>query len=158
MMRRGNGVRQDNHAGLAAGKTASHAQALRLAPESGLPSLPIFEDEREIAGERIEQSLRVAGMTRAAATRAVPAGDIELIDDAGQSVLVELKVRHHDPKPRDIDAAHNYQPIPKEAQGNRICRWPSRLTNRTIKGNLFRAGAVGSQSRQVTTDYAEGAD
>ncbi len=85
-------------------------------PEGGLPeplhfdpnaspTLPRVADESEVAESRIMETLQVAGMTRAQLESAGDTGaDIELVNSAGDHILVEVKVRERDPKRRDFDA------------------------------------------------------
>ncbi len=78
-------------------------QPIRFDPEMDLVILPRVGDEFEFAEARIMQTLRVAGMTTSAVGQGTSRSDIELIDDNGHRVLIELKVRDHDPKPRDFE-------------------------------------------------------
>ena len=86
-------------------------------PDSGLPEplrfdqanspiLPRVADEREVAETRILETLQVSGMTRATPGQDVAIEDasIELVDPAGNRLLIEITVRETDPKPRDLKA------------------------------------------------------
>ena len=64
--------------------------------------LPRVADESEVAEARIAETLRVSGMTRSTAVDPSKA-DIELIDDKGNHILIDIKVRERDPKKRDFD-------------------------------------------------------
>lgn len=79
-------------------------EPLRFDPDAS-PTLPRVADESDIAESRITETLQVAGMTRAQSESAGDTGaDIELVNSAGDHILVEVKVRERDPKQRDFDA------------------------------------------------------
>jgi len=78
--------------------------SIQFDPEKDSEDLPRVPDEIEFAEERIAQSLRVAGMKRSLPPDDTSA-DLELIDEEGHCILVELKVRENDPRARDYDQA-----------------------------------------------------
>jgi hypothetical protein len=79
-------------------------EQLRFDPDAS-PTLPRVADESEVTESRIAETLQVAGMTRAQSESAGDIGaDIELVNSAGDHILVEVKVRDRDPKRRDIEA------------------------------------------------------
>jgi hypothetical protein len=85
------------------GPPASLPQSIPFDPDADSEVLPRVEDEGDVAETRIAQTLRVAGMTRAADVTETSNADIELIDGNGSRVFIELKVRNHDPKQRDFE-------------------------------------------------------
>lgn len=84
-------------------------------PEGGLPEPPRFDpkesailprvaDESDVTEAHIARTLQVFGLTRGKhATQSTDSADIELVDSAGNRILVEVKVREREPKKRDID-------------------------------------------------------
>jgi hypothetical protein len=87
-------------------------------PEPGLPHklffdpdrdsevLPRVADESEIANQRIVQTLRVHDLVRIDAEEGNDTGaDVVLSDSEGHQVLVDVKTREHDPKPKEFDMA-----------------------------------------------------
>lgn len=72
----------------------------RIKDSNGLPRI---EEEGELFEARISQSLRVSGMERAPIDATVSNADVELIAPDGNRVLVEVKIRDHDPKRRDLE-------------------------------------------------------
>lgn len=70
------------------------------------PILPRVEDEGDIAEARIAETLQVFGMSRQALGSSISSnGDVELIGETGERILVDIKVREQDPKRRDIAVA-----------------------------------------------------
>ena len=80
-------------------------QPLRFDREIDSEVLPRVADESEIAGARIADTLRVSGMTRSSEVDTQKA-DVELIDDEGNRVLIDINVRERDPKQRDLMQGH----------------------------------------------------
>ena len=87
------------------GPSARLPRPIHFHPDADSEILPRVADESEVAEERIAQTLRVVGMKRSAPTDGNLNADIELLDDDGNRVLVDIKVRERDPKGRDIDQA-----------------------------------------------------
>jgi len=88
---------------------------MQFNPENDSELLPRVEDEIEIAEERIVQTLRVQNMTRSKVIENKDIyADIALTDNHGHRILVEIKVRDHDPRRRDLEPG--YTKI-QEAQG-----------------------------------------
>ncbi len=85
------------------GASASLPQPIRFDRDADSEVLPRVGDESEVAEARIIKTLRVAGMTSSAVAKETSNADIELIDDNGNRILIELKVREHDPKTRDYE-------------------------------------------------------
>lgn len=85
------------------GPPATLPQSIPFDPDADSEVLPRVEDESDVAETRIAQTLRVVGMKRPAEVTETSKADIELIDDNGSRVFIELKVRNHDPKPRDFE-------------------------------------------------------
>jgi hypothetical protein len=81
-------------------------QALQFDPATDSTVLPPVDDESEGAEARIAQTLRVSGMRKSPADQDSSA-DVELVDDDGNRVLVDVKVREHDPKTRELDQARD---------------------------------------------------
>lgn len=80
-------------------------EPLRFDPESSSVS-PRIADESDVAETRITETLQVSGMTRVTTGGDFLVGDadIELADHAGNRILIDIKVRETDPKPRDVDS------------------------------------------------------
>jgi hypothetical protein len=74
-------------------------QANRFDPEQS-PDLPRVADESEVAEARIAETLQVSGMNRGAPHP--EDADIELVDEDGTRILVEVKVREREPKAREL--------------------------------------------------------
>jgi len=87
------------------GPSTGLPQQIRFDPDTDSEVLPRVADEGEATEERIAQTLRVPGMTRSVATERAPQADVELLDDDGNHVLIDIKVRERDPKQRDIEQA-----------------------------------------------------
>jgi len=85
------------------GPSGGLPQPIHFRPETDSEVLPRVVDETQITEERIAQTLRVFGMKRAAVPQAIPEADVELLDDDGNRVFVDIKVRERDPKSRDFD-------------------------------------------------------
>jgi len=77
-------------------------QPSRFNPETDSVVLPRVADESEVAEARIAETLRVSGM-RTSTTADTSNADIELIDDTGNHILIDIKVRERDPTKRDFD-------------------------------------------------------
>jgi hypothetical protein len=77
-------------------------QPMQFNPETDSRVLPRVVDESEVAEARIAETLRVSGMTRSTAADPSSKADIELIDDKGNHILIDIKVRERDPKQRDF--------------------------------------------------------
>lgn len=95
------------------GPQGGFPEPLRFDPNAS-PVLPRVGDESEVAESRIAETLQVAGMTR---VQSQPSGDkgvdVELVDSAGEHILVEVKVRERDPKKRDLDASMEHLNLAK---------------------------------------------
>lgn len=87
------------------GPSSALPQPLRFDPETDTEVLPRVADESEVAGARIAQTLRVPGMQRLDAGEAAPYPDVELLDDDGNRILVDIKVRERDLSGRDRERA-----------------------------------------------------
>jgi hypothetical protein len=96
------------------GPSASLPQSVRFNPDTDSEVLPRVNDEFEVAETRIAQTLRVAGMQSSAVDKESPQADVVLVDSNGNHVLIELKVRDHDPKARDFEQGTK---LLKEAAG-----------------------------------------
>jgi hypothetical protein len=68
--------------------------------------LPGNLDQDEAVESRIVQTLRVHGMKSAISNGGGSNADIELLDDDGHRVLIDIKVRERDPQQRDIEQGH----------------------------------------------------
>jgi hypothetical protein len=83
-------------------------------PDGGLPEplrfdpndsiiMPRVADESEVAETRIAETLQVSDMTRGThGPERAGYADLELIDAAGNRILIDVKVRERDPKQRDL--------------------------------------------------------
>jgi hypothetical protein len=100
-------------------------------PESGLPEPlhfdpadspipPLVADESEVTETRITETLQVSGMTRITPgpDGAVGNADIELVDPAGNRILIDIKVRETDPKLRDIQSGTERLNLAKSERRN----------------------------------------
>jgi hypothetical protein len=78
-------------------------EPLRFDPKNS-PILPRVADESEDAETRIAETLEVSGMARVAPSPDAAANDsdIELVDHAGNRILIDIKVRETEPKRRDM--------------------------------------------------------
>jgi hypothetical protein len=65
--------------------------------------LPRIADESEVDEARIVETLRVFGMKKTGADGERFGADLRLIDDAGNSVLIDIKIRERDPRSRDFN-------------------------------------------------------
>lgn len=88
-------------------------EPLRFDPDAS-PTFPRVADESEVAESRIMETLQVAGMTRVQSESAgVTSADIELVNSAGDHIVVEVKVKERDPKQRDIDVGMEHLNLAK---------------------------------------------
>lgn len=78
---------------------------LRFDPDTDSQVLRRVADESEVDEARIIETLRVSGMKSAEPDGETSSADVKLVDDAGNSVLIDIKVRERDPRPRDLDQA-----------------------------------------------------
>ena len=85
------------------GPTTTMPQPAQFDPEIDSEMLPRVADESEVAEERIAQTLRVPGMKTSPAIEERQQADLVLSDDAGNRILVDIKVRERDPKARDFE-------------------------------------------------------
>jgi hypothetical protein len=88
------------------GASAGLPQSLHFRPDSASDVLSREFGEADVLEARIAETLRVYGMKRAAATTDIVDADVELLDDDGNHVLIDIKVRERDPKQRDIEQGH----------------------------------------------------
>lgn len=104
------------------GLDSNSGQPLQFDPESDTEDLPRVADEELVAEERIVQSLRVSGMTRSTKEEGDPEADLELIDNEGKHVFIEVKVRERDPRQRDLE--HSLELMSDAAgQGRELQIW-----------------------------------
>jgi hypothetical protein len=80
-------------------------QSPRFDPEKDALILPRVADESEVVESRVVESLRVSGMTRSIPTD-ISTADIELVDENGNHILADIKIRERDPKQRDFHEGH----------------------------------------------------
>jgi len=81
-------------------------EPVRFSPETDSDVLPRVADAGQGDEARIAHTLRVAGMKRRATpTERIEDGDVALLDDDGNRVLIDIKVRQRDPNGRDFDHA-----------------------------------------------------
>ena len=76
-------------------------QPIQFDPETDSEVLPRVADESEAARSRIAQTLRISGLKSAIAAETTGA-DLELTDDEGNSVFIDINIRERDLKQRDI--------------------------------------------------------
>lgn len=85
-------------------------------PPTGLPSkaafdpselgvLPRVSDESEVAGQRIVETIKVAGLSKIELDSTESAGDIEFQDEKGRSLFVDIKTRDGPVRRADYDRA-----------------------------------------------------
>jgi hypothetical protein len=87
------------------GPEAGLPEPLRFDPADS-PILPRVADESDVAETRIAETLQVSGMTRVTPgpDAAVGDADVELVDPAGNRILIDIKVRESEPKLRDLQS------------------------------------------------------
>jgi hypothetical protein len=85
------------------GPSARLPQALHFDPETDSEVFPHSGYETEALEAQIVQSVRVYGMKTS--TAHAPEADVELLDEDGNRVLVEIKIRESDPRQRDFEQA-----------------------------------------------------
>lgn len=82
-------------------------QPVMFDPGRDASVLPRVADENDFAPERLIQSLRVYGMERLVAPAPdSAAADLVLTDHEGAPIFVDVKVRAHSPKVRDLNAGY----------------------------------------------------
>jgi len=96
------------------GPSASLPQSLLFDPETDFEILPRVADESEVAEARIRQTLRVAGMKTSTIVDSDSEADVELVDDEGRHIFIDIKVKDGNPKKRDF--SHALERV-KEAAG-----------------------------------------
>jgi Holliday junction resolvase-like predicted endonuclease len=98
-------------------------EPLRFDPQNS-PILPRVADEGDVAESRITETLQVSGMTRVIPGPDVATGnaDIELVDPAGNRILVEIKVRERDPRQRDLTSGIERLNLAK-SEGQNLEEW-----------------------------------
>ena len=73
-------------------------------PETDSEILPRVADESDVAGHRIAETLKVSGFETVSSPTAHDDGwDVELIDDKGARIFVQIKVAERDLKQKDLD-------------------------------------------------------
>jgi hypothetical protein len=89
------------------GPSSGRPALVRFSPEDTSEFLPPIadEDEGEVTEARIAQTLQVSGLEGLAAVEKSQNADVEILDDQGSRVLIDLKVREHDPRRRDYEQA-----------------------------------------------------
>lgn len=85
------------------GPAASLPQPILFNPETDSEALPRVADESEVSEARIIQTVRVSGMTKLAEFEETSNADFALLDQNGNRVLVDIKIRESDPKRRDLE-------------------------------------------------------
>jgi hypothetical protein len=88
------------------GPAAGLPQPIHFQSQTDSEVLPRVADESEIAEARIAQTLRVYGMKTSAAIEGRLKADVELLAADGNRVLIDIKVREHDPKTSDFDRVY----------------------------------------------------
>jgi hypothetical protein len=104
------------------GPSASLPQSLHFRPDTDFEVLPHDINEGDASEARIVESLRVYGMKRSATIGGLLNADVELLDDDGNRVLIDIKVRERDPKQRDIEQGHQ-RLIEAERMGQTLEHW-----------------------------------
>ncbi|HTE76284.1 MAG TPA: hypothetical protein VK653_06025 [Xanthobacteraceae bacterium] len=86
------------------GPDARLPEPIHFTPEDSA-ILPRVADESEGVETRITESLQVFGMTRGVSgPHGAVNADIELVDNGGKHILVDIKVRERDPKQHDLQS------------------------------------------------------
>jgi hypothetical protein len=85
------------------GPAANLPQPILFNPETDSEALPRVADESEVIEARIVQTVRVSGMTKLATVEEKSNADVELLDNAGNRIFIDLKIRENDPKQRDFE-------------------------------------------------------
>jgi hypothetical protein len=78
-------------------------QPILFDPETDSEVLPRVADESTVAEARIAQTLRVSGLKHAATMKETSRADIELQDDHGNRIFIDIKVKERDPKQQDFE-------------------------------------------------------
>ena len=73
-------------------------------PETDSNQQPYLSDDSdaEITGQRIVQTIRVSGMKKLRLAEDTANADVEFLDDEGNRIVTDIKVRERDPKSREI--------------------------------------------------------
>jgi hypothetical protein len=98
-------------------------QRVLFDPERDSTVLPRVPDESDFAVERLIQSLRVHGMEASAPPeQASFVADLVLTDSEGVPIFIDVKVRLHGPKSRDIKAGYDHVRLGQD-EGRNIEVW-----------------------------------
>lgn len=90
------------------GPVPGFAQDIMFDPENDASVLPRVADETDFSPERLIQSLRVYGMECSqVAGKNNALADLIIADDMGRTIFVEVKVRAHKPKSRDLNSGYD---------------------------------------------------
>jgi hypothetical protein len=89
------------------GSRAGLPKQIHFRPQSDTTVLPQVIDNGEATEARIVQSLRVYGMKTLPSISDTDEADVELLDDDGNHVLIDVRIRESDPKPREFEQAHH---------------------------------------------------
>jgi hypothetical protein len=98
-------------------------QPVMFNPDTDVLVLPRVPDESEFAPERLIQSLRVYGMERLAVPDSdISEEDIVLADREAKPIFIDVKVRAHNPKLRDLNAGYERIRVGQE-EGKNVEVW-----------------------------------
>lgn len=130
------------------GEAAGPPQEPQFNPDEDSVDLPRVADEYEVAGERIAQSLRLSGHRRLSSEEAgVAEADLVLVGPDGQRTIIDLKVRDHDPRQRELLNAFEWLRSHKDEPG-RPEVWLFNVERLGL--SIITDGAQGPQVRRLT--------
>ncbi|WP_336601903.1 hypothetical protein [Paraburkholderia bengalensis] len=94
-------------------------------PDRDASVLPRVADESDFAPERLIQSLRVYGMKRVSTPESESSAaeaDLVLADHEGAPIFIDVKVRAHSPKSRDLNAGYDQVRLGRD-EGRNVEVW-----------------------------------
>lgn len=98
-------------------------QRVMFNPESDTPILPRIADDSDLSTERLIQTLQVYGMKRVELAESEQSmSDLSLVDAEGAQIFIEVKVRAHNPKSRDLNAGYEQIRL-GQAEGQNVEVW-----------------------------------
>lgn len=98
-------------------------QPVMFDPDRDAPLLPRIADESDFFAERLIQSLRVYGMERVVVLEPGSSeADLVLADHEGAPIFIDVKVRAHSPKSRDLNAGYEQIRLGRD-EGKNIEVW-----------------------------------
>ena len=113
------------------------AQDVMFDPEIDASVLPRVADETDFSPERLIQSLRVFGMDCSQVMGKNNAlADLIIADDMGRQIFVEVKIRAHKPKLRDLNSGYDKIRMGR-AEGQEVEVWHFNTERLTLSIQAF---------------------